>query len=152
MIGRSKIALAGAAAIVLSLVPIPYLACPDWSIQVVDEQGRPLQGMLVHLDYQNYSVEDNEHEEDQYSDKLGRAAFHHKTGSASILRRCFYTARSALEGVHASFGTHAWVNVFGQGREGEATQGNKVTDWQGSPSRMESLIVAGSRPDLPPAR
>jgi hypothetical protein len=147
MTPKQKILGAGFATFALLLIPIPYLAAPDWNVWVVDEQGTVLQGMLVRFDYQNYSVENTEHEEDQYTDAQGHAVFHRRSLSASILQRCFYTARSAMAGVHASFGTHAWINVFGQGREGEANDGQYVTDWRGSPDRMESRIVAKLRSD-----
>ena len=39
------------------LLPISYMASPDWEVLVVDEQGKPLQGMTVRLSYRNYSAE-----------------------------------------------------------------------------------------------
>jgi hypothetical protein len=125
----------------LSLIPVPYLACPTWDVWVIDENGQPVQGVTVRLVYQNYSVEPGSHEEDRVTNQSGYAAFPHRESSASMLRRCFYTALSATAGVHASFGRHAWVFAFGKGVHGSATSGQIVTNWTGSPDHMESRIV-----------
>ena len=57
------------------LIPIPYLASPQWTIVVTDERGHPLQGLLLRLSYENYSVEDTDHEMDLYTDSAGRVIF-----------------------------------------------------------------------------
>jgi len=43
---------------------------------------------------------------------------------------------------HASFGPHAHVFAFWKGREGDATNGNLIVDWTGTPDTMESKILA----------
>lgn len=131
-----------------SLIPIPYFACPSWDVSVVDDVGRPVQGETVRLVYQNYSAEAQSHEEDRITDERGHAAFPRRESSASIFRLCYYTASSARAGVHARFGRHALVFAFGKGLSGISTSGKLVTDWTGSPDRMESRIVAepGNRP------
>ena len=53
--------------LLLALLPVKTVAAPDWSACVVDETSRPLPGILVRESYQNYSVESEGHEEDQYS-------------------------------------------------------------------------------------
>lgn len=110
------------------LVPFPYLASPMWRVVVVDEAGAPLEGITVRRVYQNYSTEAKGHENDQTTDKQGRAAFAEKWSSAPIVRLCMFTARSALAGVHASFGRHAYVLVFGNGREGYAVNSGYMLD------------------------
>jgi hypothetical protein len=111
-----------AALVVALLIPIPYLASPVWQVAVVDEAG-VVEGMTVRRVYQNYSTEAEGHEDDQTTDRQGRATFAAKWSSASIARRCVFTAFSALAGVHASFGRHAYVFAFGNGREGYAVSG-----------------------------
>jgi hypothetical protein len=139
---RHKWKIAAAAMLVLTLIPIPYLASPEWSVLVVDESGNPLPNMLVRLDYENYSVEDSEHEEERTTGNDGRVTFPPRKSSAPILSRCYYTARSAMALEHASFGPNAYVNVFGDHLEGSATTGQFITFWTGRPDRMESRIVA----------
>ena len=134
----------------LSLIPIPYRACPMWDVLVVDDSGHPVPGVTVRLVYQNYSAESQSHQEDRITNESGRAAFPRQVSSASILRRCYYTGLSAGASVHASFGRHAWVFAFGKGLEGTATSGQVVTDWTGSPDHIESKIVASVNEPGPP--
>ena len=136
-----RIALVGVALIGLSLIPIPYLASPAWEVSVVDDTGQPVQGVTVRLSYQNYSAERHSHEENRTTDERGQATFPRWESSASLLELCYYSGLSARAGVHASFGRHAGVFVFGHGLDGTATSGRFVTDWTGSPDHMESRIV-----------
>ena len=92
--------------------------------------------------YQNYSAEGESHELTLTADENGHVLFPKQYERASIFRRLFYTASSAMAGVHASFGRHASVFAFGSGYEGSATTLNYVTDWDGSPDSMTSKIVA----------
>lgn len=48
--------------------------------------------------------------------QAGSPTFAAKWSSASIARRCVFTAFSALGGVHASFGRHAHEFAFGNVR------------------------------------
>jgi hypothetical protein len=139
---KRALILTAAIVLPLSLIPVPYLASPEWSVQVVDESGNPLSGMLVRLSYTNYSVESTGHEENRYTDQSGAIIFPKHRRWASMLQRTFYTALSASAFAHASFGPHAYVFAFGNRREGDATSGEFVTDWPGKPERMESRIVA----------
>ena len=139
---KSKWAIVAAGILVATLIPIPYLASSEWSVMVVDEGGKPIQGLLVRLDYQDFSTERVSHEEDRNTDESGRATFAMHRSSASALRRCYYTALSATALAHASFGPSAYVNVFGDHFEGSATNGRFVYFWTGHPDRVESRIIA----------
>ena len=140
----TKIATLAALAGVL-LWPISYTAAPAWEVSVVDEAGAPIEGMKVRLSYKNYSAESNNHEMDAITDFQGQVQFPMQNASASVARYLVFSVRSALTGVHASFGRHATVFAFGQGRDGSATTGQMITDWTGSPEKMRSLIVARPR-------
>lgn len=131
-----------------ALLPIPYTAAPAWEVWVVDESGRPLEGMKVRLSYQNYSAEVKGHELDAVTDPDGRVTFPLQRESASLARYLVYSAWSATTGVHASFGQHAGVIAFGQGRNGSAIADNAITDWTGTPLEMKSRIVARELPRL----
>ena len=147
-----RLRLAGTATIlVLAIVlfwPIPYAAAPKWEVWVVDEVGAPLEGMAVRLYYQNYSAETTGSEMDAVTDSQGHAQFSMQLASASAARYIVYSCRSAMAGVHASFGRHAGVFAYGQGRDGSATTGEAITDWTGSPEEIQSRIVARQRPRL----
>lgn len=138
----------------ITLIPIPYLASPRWEVWVVTESGAPIEGMTVRRVYQNYSTEIEGHEEDQITDKQGYASFPPRWSSASTVRRCLFTLLSARAGIHASFGRHAYVFAFGNGREGNAISGQYLTDWTGKPAQMKTRITATlvhdlSRPQSP---
>jgi len=131
---------------VLLMLPIPYLASPEWTVLVTDEAGHPLQGMLVRLEYENYSTESNSHEVDLTTDSNGRTTFSANMGFAPLLSRLFYTARSAAALAHASFGPTAYVLVFGDGREGSInSDGGTVYFWNGKPKRLASTVIARPR-------
>ena len=129
---------------VFGLIPIRYLAAPQWDVWVKDEAGKPLAGLNVRLDYENYSAESDSHEITLVTDQSGRVTFPSQYGKASLIQRAFYTSASAVGGAHASFGNHAFVFVFGNGFEGDAVTGTHITDWAGSPNEMASSIVARS--------
>jgi hypothetical protein len=135
-------AVVGAIVLGLSLIPIPYVACPSWDVSVVDDIGHPVQRATVRLVYRNYSAEARSHEEDRTTDELGHADFPRRESSVPVLRLCYYSASAARTGVHASFGRHASAFAFGKGLYGISTSGELVTNWTGSPDHMESRIVA----------
>ena len=124
-------------------VPISYLGAPIWVVLVVDERGQPLEGITVRLTYQNYSAEPMDHRQDLITDSRGLVEFPSHAGSCSIAQYVWYTILAARAGIHASFGRHASVFAFGQGREGSAVDNGVLTDWTGSPGQMESWITAG---------
>ncbi len=128
-----------------SLCPVRYVSAPEWDVWVVDEVGTPLANMTARLRFQNYCTEAEGHEADGITDVHGHVHFAMRFGSASALRVVTYSLRSARDGVHASFGRHATVFAFGQGRDGIASSGDLITDWIGAPERMTSKIVAHRR-------
>lgn len=99
-----------------------------------------MEGMTVRRDYQNYSTELEGHVEVQTTDPQGHALFPERWASASTFSRVRCALLSARAGVHASFGPHAHVHAFGKGMEGDAVSGQYLTDWNGSPEHMRSLI------------
>ena len=129
------------------LFPVSSLAAPEWDVTVVDENGKPVEGLTVRETWQNYSVEATGHETDRQTDAQGRATFPaHKT-ECSLLSQVAGTLSALMHfNVHASYGPHASVFAFGKHSEGTATSGQYVTDWTGHPSSMYSLIVVRPGP------
>ena len=117
MTGRKRVLIAGAV-LAAMLIPIPYQASPEWTVTVTDEAGRPLSGMQVSLSYENYATESTSHEINLITGDDGRVNFPANMGFAPLLSRCYFTARSASAVAHASFGSSAFVTVFGDNREG----------------------------------
>jgi hypothetical protein len=139
---RRFVAVLAIVLFIASLFPMTYLASPRWDVRVVTSDGNPIAGINVRLEYQNYSAEGQSHELTLKSDENGRVLFPAQYGSASLFQRLVSTVSSAGAGVHASFGRHAYVFVFGDGYQGSAVTGKYVTDWSGTPESMESRIVA----------
>jgi len=142
---RTIIIAVAATLVAGSFYPMPYLAAPDWEVLVVDEQGKGIEGLTVSLGYKNYSTESDSHEMNMTSDSQGHAQFPAQTSSASLVSYLAYSTLSATAGVHASFGRHAHVFVFGAEYLASATTGDFVTDWTGAPDRMQSRIVLAAR-------
>ncbi len=132
----------------LVLIPFRTLNCPTWDVWVTYLDGEPAAGVTVRLTYQNYSLERESHQIHAITDGRGHVEIRARTISASLARRVVGTLSSAMsEGIHASFGPHAYVSASGNGVEGFAEWGNTITDWTGEPSHMESRIVL-VRPQL----
>ena len=127
--------------------PITTLSSPLWKVLVVDQEGKPVDGIMVALDFQNYSAESSGHMEWRQTDATGRVVFPPHTLRASAARRVIEILKSATGGVHASFGPHAGVWADGKSLSGSATAGKWVTDWKGSPAEMSSTIVV--KPKVP---
>jgi hypothetical protein len=128
--------------LIVGLIPISYEASPRWDVSVVAEDGHPLPGVNVRLVYQNYSAEDEGHEITLATDENGHVLFPEQFQKSSFARRIFYTLSSARAGVHASFGRHAYVFAFdGKGHEGNAANGEYITNWLGFPPSVKSKII-----------
>ncbi len=154
MLPRKKIVLFAVVALALTfavfaywLFPVSSLAAPAWEVTVVDEHGKPVEGVTVRETWQNYSVEATGHEMDRQTDASGHATFPaHKT-EYSLLSQVVGTLSALIHfNVHASYGPHASVFAFGKHLEGTASTGQYVTDWTGYPSSMQSRIVVGPGP------
>jgi hypothetical protein len=125
------------------LWPFSYLSSPRWEVLVVDKEGKPRVGANVRLEYTNYSAENASHELTLQTDENGRVEFPDTQGRANLMARAFHTALAARKGIHASFGRHASVFVFGHDGEyeGSAVENGYDVNWQGSPRSMRSRIV-----------
>jgi hypothetical protein len=140
MLRHERIVLIVALGLVLALgtlacwlFPVALLAAPQWEVDVVDEYGKPVEGMVVRETWQNYSVEMEGHEADSLTDVNGPVAFPAQTSEYSLLRQIAGTVSALVHlNVHASYGPHATVFAVGKGLEGSAATGNFITDWRGS--------------------
>ena len=101
-----------------------------------------MQNVTVRLNFQNYSVEDTSHEEDQLTDANGYVHFPERRRWTMLLLRAFYTLKSAQALAHASFGPHAYVFAFQDGFEGNVvTPQGYIYEWTGRPSHVGSSIT-----------
>ncbi len=122
--------------IVLLLIPIPRLNCPDWNVEVVDGDGKPVKGARVDLSYQNLGAEYVPTFVHKYTDDSGRVSFEHNR-------------------IYAPLAQYAYVILFGPRAIGDAslkctatlsaTLEEKGMDtekriWTGSPSQMQTQL------------
>src|SRR5579864_664302 len=96
------------------------MVAPSWTVQVVDQGGRPIQGITVREESQEYSIENREDETDKVTGNDGTVRFPARYFYVSVLQRVMGAGTSvAKTGVHASFGSHTYVFAFGKGLEGQ---------------------------------
>ena len=99
-----------AALLIAACVPFRTLSSPAWDVVVHQDDEHGAAGVLVRREYQNYSVEVLEHEEDQRTDSSGRVRFAPRYLSTPVGNRLWGMLHSAATGgVHASFGPHSFV-------------------------------------------
>ena len=119
---RAGLIAVAAVAVVLSCIPAESVVVPAWSVQVVDKDSRPVEGINVRQVWQDYSVESTSHEEMLVTPPDGRVSFPERKISTPRIMRVLGPVKNALAtGVHAGFGNSCWLIVWGKdGLEGHA--------------------------------
>jgi hypothetical protein len=113
---RTTIVILAAAIVASAFIPLPRTVAPDWTITTLDAARRPLTGITVREVWQQYSVEDSDHEEDRLTDIKGEVHFPRRIYWTSIADRFFGCVRQIIStGVHASCGPHSYLVAFGKG-------------------------------------
>lgn len=108
--------------IVLGLIyPFQSTTLPAWRVRVVDEEAKPVQGVLVRQHWQNYSVESVGHEEDTESDAAGYVSFPPRVLRASLLRRTIRSIMNLGAFQHSSYGPRARIVAWGESSEGSVS-------------------------------
>ena len=121
-------------------IPVPQVVAPDWKITTLDSAHRPLTGITVREEWQQYSVEAFSHEEDRLSDNNGDVHFPRRTQWTSIAGRLLGCARHIIgTGVHASCGPHSYIVAFGKGVD--------TMDWT-DPGQEDGTIMPWQRSTL----
>jgi hypothetical protein len=111
-----KVSLAvGVILLAALLISTESLVVPTWSVEVIDINGKPIEGINVRQVWQDYSVELQSHEEVIVTGKNGKASFPERKVAASTLARILGPIGNVLNtGVHASFGPSSWLIVWGK--------------------------------------
>ena len=120
---RTKIVRVGAAVLLAGiLIPLPQIVAPEWTVTALDSAHRPLAGITVREEWQQYSLEESSHEEDRLTDEKGEVRFPRRKQWTSIAGSFIGCARQVAElGVHANCGAHSYLVAFGRGVD--------TTDW-----------------------
>lgn len=103
--------VAAIASVALSTIQTTTQTVPTWSIQFVDQLGRPFAGLRVVQTWRDYSLESRDHFANETTDASGVAVFPARYVQASMLERILGPIKSFLfRGlVHASYGADSSV-------------------------------------------
>lgn len=141
---RVVLIIFGALALIL-LIPRRVIVAPEWTITLVDELGRPMQGISMQEVWQHYSLENVPGREVKTTDAAGRVVFPARLRTASRTRRFVgCTQQVRRYAYEASCGPHSWVVItypagFGQNNDEEYRQADLRFD--GGPYRRTDRVV-----------
>jgi len=138
---RLLMALGIGAAAVLAY-PRKVHVAPRWTIEVVDERGRPVRGVQVSEVWGDYDVEGGQFE-DKWSDESGLVVFPERTTRVPLV----WTMASRVAHVmsfrwHSSVGPHASVGVH-CGAPGSAFDLQAIDAQVGSVAEYRRVVVKG---------
>src|SRR5439155_8221502 len=113
----SRLALAIIAVVAaILLFPFKQTIAPEWTIYTLDADRHPLANITVREVWQQYSLENEGHEEDCLTDSSGRVQFPRRNLRSSISQRligCF--KQVMMTRVHTSCGAKSYLVAFGKG-------------------------------------
>lgn len=107
--GKWFISVAAIVLIAAAFYPHPTAAIPEWRIQVVDESGKPLAGIVVHQEWINLDPDGKTNADAKETDSAGWAILPPRRVSDSVALRIqdYFLARS--KGQKSLLSTHAFV-------------------------------------------
>lgn len=124
------------------LFPFRQLVSPAWDISVENSSGFAAPGVSVRLVFRDYSIEQRSHELLTITNSNGQAHFPVQVRRTALLQRVYGALRTlGSEGVHASFGPHAYVLAFANGTSSLPISDGSVIDWTGGPDHMQSRLI-----------
>ena len=107
-----------AAIAIVVLCPFPTTVVPARRILVVNEESKPIRGVIVRQIWQNYSIEFNSHEQDLVTNEQGRVLCPTRRVWTGLLPRVILPLLNLIgQGVHASFGVREDILILGNGND-----------------------------------
>lgn len=98
------------------LFPFKQTIAPEWTIYTLDADRHPLANITVREVWQQYSLENEDHEEDRLTDSNGRVQFPRRNFRSSISQRLIGCSKQVIMyGVHSSCGAKSYLVAFGKG-------------------------------------
>jgi hypothetical protein len=129
---RLWIGLVGA---LLIMFPFQETVAPEWHIRVTDESGKPFAGIGITDVWQDYTVENESHEENRRTDTNGRLVFPPRAKRVPMFMRIYGVIHNvASQGAHASFGPCSFLVVgypSGYGNNGATEFAENEARWFG---------------------
>ncbi len=122
--------------IVVLFIPIRSTLCPEWQVEVTDENGRPVEGVRVSVSYANFSAERQMHFADAITDSNGRASFPKQKLTATVAQYLLSTLTHLPALTHAGFGRYGTVSAY----DGVRSAYDEYT-WSGRSDRVYSRLV-----------
>lgn len=109
----------------IAFIPLPQIVAPAWTVTTMNKARKPLQGVTVRENWQQYSLESSSQEEDLFTNSKGEVHFPRRTHWSSFIGRFAGCVRQfAQTGVETSCGAHSHLVVFGTGID--------TLDWENS--------------------
>jgi hypothetical protein len=139
---RSKLVYVSAIILACALVPYRQTIAPEWTVTTLDHTHRPLAGLTVREEWQQYSIEDNSHEEDRFTDDKGGVHFPRRTHLTTVGIRILGCARQVItQGISASCGAHSYLVVFGGGIDTMSWANPEQENGTTMPTQRSTLVL-----------
>ena len=142
----TRYVLAGFAAafLLVAFWPVPSPVNPRWEVFVVDQAGKPVQGLHVLMTWESDSEGRENTQQTLLADKNGYAVF--ASRNVKIAAWSAIAAKIFPHVLHASnFGPLAAVSAFGQDAKGN----NVISDfayWDGGAANIRSRLTVNASP------
>jgi hypothetical protein len=140
MTRRAQIGIAVGVALIAFTFPFNATVAPDWTVQVVDEDGKPAAGVLVQRGAVEWTL-GGQSMDSACTSVDGTVHFDRRTMRVPVGERLYLTGRDVLrEWPHGSHGP--WVKVWAEGLGyGDIDQHPSTVSWNGIRNRMTSRLV-----------
>ena len=121
-----------------------YVACPDWDIYVVDQDGIPMPGIKVHVAAGDPKVEDEYSTTDLTTDVKGHIFFPRRVVRASHIRSLWGVLKQVPALAHGEVNANGYASIppppgYGYPNPGEPGEGGAY--WNNQTSRVISRVV-----------
>ena len=104
-----------AAVAILLVVPYSTRTAPEWRVQLLDQQRRPLAGFAVSESWQYSTIEREFHWEARSTDANGWVTFPPRYVRANAVQRAYGAVLNAGALAHASWGPFVYVSASLEG-------------------------------------
>jgi hypothetical protein len=129
------------------LWPTTDIVCPDWTVQVRETNGEPIEGAEVTASSQQYTLESRDVEQRKISGKDGTVHFDaRRIRAIGLVRVLGAIVNIGSQGAHAGFGIHTSVYAYKRGFGDPSdlrlfTANDKNSTASGEPTQSSQLIL-----------